>query len=318
MIKLALKRSGSALLVLLGVTVIVFMLLQLVPGDPARAILGQGATEQAVANLREELGLNASLVSQYFSYLGDLVGGDFGTSISQGVPVMEILAPKLGNTAILAAAALLIAVVIGVPLGVIAGSRQHSLFDRIAMALSLGGASIPVYWAALVVVAAFSLGLGWFPTGGMYNAREPGGFADLLSHLVLPAVIAALVPLAVIARLTRAQVIDALSGDYVTVLRASGISTRSILWKHVLRNVLPSLVGIIGLQVGYLLGGVIFVEVVFQWPGLGQQLYASITANDLPIVQAGVLFVAAAFVAINLLSDLLVAALNPRVRSSLS
>lgn len=318
MTKLALKRSASALLVLLGVTVIVFLLLQLVPGDPARAILGQGATEEAIDNLREELGLNASLVNQYFAYLGNLFSGDFGTSISQGVPVMEILAPKLGNTAILAVAALLIAVVIGVPLGVIAASRQHSLFDRIAMAISLGGASLPVYWAALVMVAGFSLGLGWFPTGGMYNARQPGGFVDLLSHLVLPAIIAALVPLAIIARLTRAQVIEALSGDYVTVLRASGISERSILWKHVLRNVLPSLVGIIGLQVGYLLGGVIFVEVVFQWPGLGQQLYGSITANDLPIVQAGVLFVAVAFVVINLLSDLLVAALNPRVRSSLS
>lgn len=312
----ALKRVGSALLVLLGVTVIVFLLLQLVPGDPARAILGQGATEDAVAQLREELGLNASLAAQYTSYLGGLFTGDLGTSISQGMPVVDLLLPKLGNTLILAGAALVIAVGLGVPLGVIAAKHQGGWFDRIAMALSLGGASAPVYWAGLVGVAVFSLNLGWVPTGGMYNARAPGGFGDLLAHLVLPAIVAALVPLAVIARLTRAEVIEALSGDYVTVLRASGISERVLLWKHVLRNALPSLVGIIGLQIGYLLGGVIFVEVVFQWPGLGQQLYTAITANDLPIVQAGVLFVAASFVLLNLISDLLTAILDPRAKAA--
>ncbi|WP_134324847.1 ABC transporter permease [Cumulibacter soli] len=312
----SLKRIGSALLVLLGVTLIVFLLLQLVPGDPARAILGQGATDEAVQQLRNELGLNDSLPQQYATYLGGLLTGDFGTSISQGLPVLELLLPKLGNTLILAAAALIIAVVFGVTLGVIAARKQGGIFDRVAMALSLGGASAPVYWAGLLAVAALSLGLGWFPTGGMYNAREPGGFLDLISHLALPAVVAALVPLAVIARLTRAEVIEALSGDYVTVLRASGISERTMLWKHVLRNALPSLIGIIGLQVGYLLGGVIFVEVVFQWPGLGQQLYTAITANDLPIVQAGVLFVAIVFVVINLISDLLTAVLDPRAKAA--
>ncbi|MFV0533105.1 MAG: ABC transporter permease [Cumulibacter sp.] len=312
----SLKRIGSALLVLLGVTLIVFLLLQLVPGDPARAILGQGATDEAVQQLRNELGLNDSLPQQYAAYLGGLLTGDFGTSISQGLPVLELLLPKLGNTLILAAAALVIAVVFGVTLGVIAARKQGGIFDRVAMALSLGGASAPVYWAGLLAVAALSLGLGWFPTGGMYNAREPGGFLDLMSHLALPAVVAALVPLAVIARLTRAEVIESLSGDYVTVLRASGISERTMLWKHVLRNALPSLIGIIGLQVGYLLGGVIFVEVVFQWPGLGQQLYTAITANDLPIVQAGVLFVAIAFVVINLISDLLTAVLDPRAKAA--
>lgn len=315
MMTFTLKRVGSALLVLLGVTVIVFLLLQLVPGDPARAILGQGATEQAVQQLRTELGLNESLANQYASYMGGLLTGNLGTSISQGLPVIDLLLPKLGNTLILAGSALLIAVLVGVPLGVVAARHQGGLFDRTAMALSLGGASAPVYWAGLVAVAFFSLNVGWFPTGGMYNAREPGGFLDLLSHLALPAVVAALVPLAVIARLTRAEVIEALSGDYVTVLRASGISERVLLWKHVLRNALPSLIGIIGLQVGYLLGGVIFVEVVFQWPGLGQQLYAAITANDLPIVQAGVLFVAIAFVVINLVSDLLIALLDPRAKA---
>ena len=312
MIRLLTKRSLSAILVLLGVTIIVFLLVQLVPGDPARAVLGQGATAQAVDSLRDQLGLNQPLFIQYTDYLGGLLTGDLGTSINLGQPVGEIILPRLENTIILAGAALVIAIGLGVPLGLIAARYQYSIFDRIAMALSLAGASLPIYWAALAAIAVFSLGTGWFPTGGMYDARNPGGAGDLLNHLMLPATIAALVPLAIIARLTRSVVSDTLNEDYVRVLRASGLSEASILWKHAVRNVLPPVVGIIGLQVGYLLGGVIFVEVVFQWPGLGQQLYTSITAHDLPIIQAGVLFIALMFVVINLITDLAVAMLDPR------
>ncbi|MFF1255172.1 ABC transporter permease [Pseudarthrobacter sp. NPDC058329] len=314
MIRLFIQRSSSALLVILGVTLIVFLLVQLVPGDPARAILGNGATADAVQALREQLGLNAPLPAQYMQYLAGLLSGDLGMSVNLGKPVADVILPRLGNTVILSFAALLIAVGVGVPLGVIAARHQYGFFDRLAMAISLCGASLPVYWAALAAIAVFSLGLGWFPTGGMYNARMPGGLPDLISHLVLPATIAALVPLAVVARLTRSVVIDTLNQDYIRVLRASGISERSILWKHAGRNVLPPVVGMIGLQVGYLLGGVIFVEVVFHWPGLGQQLYTSITAHDLPVVQAGILFIALMFVVINLATDLTVAALDPRAK----
>ncbi|MCU1572565.1 MAG: glutathione transporter permease [Micrococcaceae bacterium] len=312
MIKLLAKRSSSAILVLLGVTIIVFFLVQLVPGDPARAILGNGATDQAVQSLRQQLGLNDPLVAQYMHYLGGLLTGDLGNSVNLGKPVADVIVPRLGNTLILTVAALVISVGLGVPLGLIAARYQYSIFDRLAMALSLAGASLPVYWAALAAIAVFSLALNWFPTGGMYNARMPGGTPDLLNHLILPATIAALVPLAVIARLTRSVVIDTLNQDYIRVLRASGVSEKSILWKHAGRNVLPPVVGIVGLQVGYLLGGVIFVEVVFHWPGLGQQLYTSITAHDLPIIQAGILFIALMFVVINLLTDLAVAFLDPR------
>jgi peptide/nickel transport system permease protein len=312
MIKLVAKRVSSAVLVLFGVTIIVFLLVQLVPGDPARAVLGNGATLEAVEALRTELGLNEPLIIQYANYVFGLLSGDLGSSINLGQPVGEILFPRLENTVILASAALVLAIGIGVPLGLLAARYQYSIFDRVAMSLSLTGASLPVYWAALAAIAIFSLQLDWFPTGGMYNARRPGGLPDLLSHLVLPAIIAASVPLAIIARLTRSVVSDTLNHDYIRVLRASGISEASILWKHAIRNVLPPVVGIIGLQIGYLLGGVIFVEVVFQWPGLGQQLYTSITANDLPIIQAGVLFIALIFVLINLLTDLAVAFLDPR------
>lgn len=306
------RRLVSAVLVLLGVSIIVFLLVQLVPGDPARIALGNGATEESVRALRAELGLDAPLPVQYVDYLGSLLSGDLGRSINLGQPVADILVPRLQNTIILAAAALLIAVAVGVPLGVASARFQYGIFDRIAMGAALVGASLPVYWAALAAIAVFSLELNWFPTGGMFDARNPGGPEDLLSHLVLPAVIAALVPLAIIARLTRSAVIDALNGDHIRVLRAAGLAESSILWRHAMRNALPPVVGIIGLQVGYLLGGVIFVEVVFQWPGLGQQLYTSINANDLPIIQAGVLFIAVIFVVINLLSDLAIAALTPR------
>jgi peptide/nickel transport system permease protein len=312
MINLLVKRSSSAILVLLGVTMIVFLLVQLVPGDPARALLGNGATDEAVQSLRQQLGLNEPLIAQYLNYLSGLLTGDLGSSVNLGKPVTEVILPRLSNTVILTVAALVIAIGLGVPLGLIAARYQYSIFDRLAMAISLAGASLPVYWAALAAIAVFSLALDWFPTGGMYNARMPGGLPDLVNHLVLPATIAALVPLAVIARLTRSVVIDTLNQDYIRVLRASGLSERSILWKHAGRNVLPPVVGIIGLQVGYLLGGVIFVEVVFQWPGLGQQLYTSITAHDLPIIQAGILFIALMFVIVNLLTDLAVAFLDPR------
>ncbi|MCC3264800.1 MULTISPECIES: ABC transporter permease [Arthrobacter] len=318
MTNLLLRRSGSAVLILVGVTIIVFLLVQLVPGDPARAVLGSGATEESVRQLRDELGLNEPLAMQYLAYLGQLLAGDLGTSVNLGQPVTEIILPRLGNTMILAMAALLISVVAGVGVGVLAARRPHGLFDRISTFLAVAGASLPVYWAALTAIAVFSLSLQWFPTGGMYNARNPGGPADLLIHLVLPASISALVPLAIIARLTRSALLETLSQDYIRVLRASGISEASILWRHALRNVLPPAVNIIGLQVGYLLGGVIFVEVVFQWPGLGQQLYTSITANDLPVIQAGVLFIALVFVAVNLLTDVAVASLDPRGKAASS
>jgi peptide/nickel transport system permease protein len=308
------NRLLSTVLVLFGVSLIVFLLLQLVPGDPAVTILGSGATAEAVAALRTELGLDRALPIQFFDYLGGLVRGDLGRSLTVNAPVTDIMVPRFTNTIILTAAALLLCIVVAVPLGVIAAHKQYSIFDRVSMVVSLAGASVPVYWFGLLLIGAFAVTLGWLPTSGMYNPRFPGGFADLLAHLILPAIAAALVPLAVIARMTRSVMIDILQQDYIRTLRASGLSTNSVLWRHALRNALPPIVNIIGLQVGYLLGGVVFVEVVFGWPGLGQQLYTSITQRDIPVVQAGVLFIALAFVIINLLADGAVGLLDPRTR----
>lgn len=308
------SRLFSAALVLFGVSLVVFLLLQLVPGDPAVTILGSGATASAVAELRSELGLDRALPIQFFDYLGGLLQGDLGRSLTVNAPVTDIMVPRFVNTMILTGAALLLCIVIAVPLGVIAAHKQYSLFDRMSMVISMAGASVPVYWFGLLLIGVFAITLGWLPTSGMYDPRFPGGVGDLLAHLVLPAVAAALVPLAVIARMTRSVMIDILAQDYIRTLRASGLSTSSVLWRHALRNALPPIVNITGLQVGYLLGGVVFVEVVFGWPGLGQQLYTSITQRDIPVVQAGVLFIALAFVIINLVADMAVGLLDPRTR----
>lgn len=317
MARYLLRRGASTILVLLGVSLLVFLIMQLVPGDPARTLLGTSATAESLAEVRAELGLDQPLAQQYLSYLGGLLQGDLSNSLVMARPVSEIVFPKLWNTIILSAGALVICLVVGVPLGVLAATRQYSLFDRVAMLLSLTGASVPVYWAALVVVSVFALDLGWFPTSGMYDVRNPGGIGDLLRHLVLPAATAAVVPLAVIARLTRSVMVEALQQDHVRMLRANGVPERAIVWRHTLRNALPPIVNIVGLQVGYLLGGVIFIEVVFSWPGLGGQLYTSITANDMPIIQAGVLFIALVFVIVNLVADVVVALLDPRTREAL-
>jgi peptide/nickel transport system permease protein len=308
------SRVFSTALVLFGVSLVVFLLLQLVPGDPAVTILGSGATAGAVAELRSELGLDRALPIQFFDYLGGLLQGDLGRSLTVNAPVTDIMVPRFVNTMILTGAALLLCIVIAVPLGVIAAHKQYSLFDRMSMVISMAGASVPVYWFGLLLIGVFAITLGWLPTSGMYDPRFPGGVGDLLAHLVLPAIAAALVPLAVIARMTRSVMIDILAQDYIRTLRASGLSTSSVLWRHALRNALPPIVNITGLQVGYLLGGVVFVEVVFGWPGLGQQLYTSITQRDIPVVQAGVLFIALAFVIINLVADMAVGLLDPRTR----
>lgn len=312
------RRVLSTALVLFGVSLVVFLLVQLVPGDPARAILGAGATPEAVKAVRAELGLDQPLVLQFLNYVGGLLQGDFGRSLTINKPVADVIMPRFENTAILAGAALVICIGLGVPLGLLAAKKQYSLFDRAAMFLSLTGASIPVYWLALVLIGIFGLELGLFPTSGMYNSRNPGGLPDLLMHLVLPAIAAALVPLAVIARMTRSVTVEVLAQDYIRTLRASGVPESRILWRHALRNALPPIVTVIGLQVGYLLGGVIFVEVVFGWPGLGQQLYTSITQRDMPVIQAGVLFIASVFVLVNVLADVSVGILDPRSRKKVS
>jgi len=254
--------------------------------------------------LRQELGLNRPFYVQYLIWLGKMVRGDFGTSIALTVPVTNVLVPKFWNTVILSLGALAIAVPIGAGVGIISGYRQLSIFDRVGQILALVGASIPQFWLALVLVAVFALEFRWFPVSGMYDMRGEGGRFDLLRHLVLPAIATSTIPMAVIARLVRAAVIEIMHQDYVQTARAKGLAERHVVLVHVLRNALPQFINITALQVGFLLSGALFTEVIFSWPGIGQALYNAVVARDIPMVQGAVFVATLVFVLANLGADL--------------
>jgi peptide/nickel transport system permease protein len=310
------KRLIGALPVLFGVSIVIFFLMHIIPGDAAVAKLGPMATETAKAELRHALGLDQPFLVQYARWLGAAVSGDFGLSIATSLPVSALVMPKFGNTVILAAASLLLSLIIGFGIGVFAAARAGSAFDRAMMSITLVFGSIPPYWLGLVLVMAFALTLRWLPTTGMYDMIDPGGLPDLLRHLVLPAIATAAAPAAIITRMVRTSMVEILAQDYVRVARAKGIPRRVILWRHVLRNALPPIATITGLQLGYLLGGALFTEVVFAWPGLGYQLNSSIVARDVPVVQAAVLLIALIFVLVNLVVDMFNAVIDPRIRVS--
>lgn len=316
MLGYALKRLLLVVPTLLGVTFLVFLTVHLIPGDPAVTLLGTMATAERVAALRAELGLDEPLLVQYLIWLGNLMQGDMGYSISmRGMPVADVILPKYGNTLILTAGALLVCFVGGVAIGTLAGLKQYSWFDKSSMFIAQLGANVPVFWLAIVLMWIFALELRWLPSSGMYSLREGPSVGGILQHLILPAIATATVSLAIIARSTRSNLIDCLNSEFIRTFRAEGIPEWLILGKHVFRNILSSLVNITGLQAGYLLGGAIFVEVVFNWPGLGSQLYNAIVTQDVPMIQAGVLMIAVTFVLINLVTDLAVASLNPKLRT---
>jgi peptide/nickel transport system permease protein len=310
------KRLIGALPVLFGVSVVVFFLMYIIPGDVTNALLGPMATEQAREELRHALGLDQPVFVQYMKWLTTVLSGDFGMSIATSLPVSHLVLPKFLNTAILAAASLLLALLIGFGVGVFAAARAGSAFDRATMSITLVFGSIPPYWLGLILVMIFALSLRWLPATGMYDIIDGGGVVDVLRHLVLPAIATAAAPAAIITRMVRASMVEILSQDFVRVARAKGIPRQVILWRHVLRNALPPIATITGLQLGYLLGGALFTEVVFAWPGLGYQLDSSIVARDVPVVQAAVLLIALMFVLVNLAVDMLNALIDPRIRVS--
>lgn len=310
------RRLLAAVGVLVGASFLVFLGMRLVPGDPATAILGSRATPDALAALRDELGLNRPFYVQYLIWLGKMVRGDFGTSIALTVPVTKVLVPKFWNTLILGAGALAIAVPVGAAIGVLSGYWPLSIFDRSGQIFALFGASVPQFWLALVLVAVFALNLGWFPVSGMYDMRGNAGRFDLLHHLVLPAIATSTIPMAVIARLVRASIIEIMHQDYVRTARAKGLQERRVVFNHALRNALPQFINITALQVGFLLSGALFTEVIFSWPGIGQALYNAVVARDVPVVQGAVFITTLVFVLANLAADLAQAALDPKTRAA--
>lgn len=297
---------------LFGVSVLVFLSLHLTPGDPAQVILGPKATATSLAALREQLGLNDSFPVQYWNWLKGVVSGDWGRSIQLKAGVLPLVWGRVKATLLLSAVALLIAIGTGVPLGVFSAVRAGSLADRSAIAASLVGYSLPPFFLGIVLQIIFGLRFDWFPVTGMYQPGG-GGLTDLLMHLVLPAVTLAAGIGALLARMTRAMMMDVLDQDYVRTARAKGVAHGRVIMQHAFRNALMPLVTIIGLQVGYVLGGAVLVEQVFAWPGIGTLAVNAIQARDFPLVQGVTLMVASAYVFTNLITDLAYLLVDPRV-----
>jgi peptide/nickel transport system permease protein len=299
-----------------GVSFFVFILAHLAPGDVTTTLTGPYATEQVREQLREELGLNQPLPVQYGRWLGHILQGDFGNSIATRRMVSELIFPKFANSAILALTSAALAYTIGLFVGIFAASRPYRLFDRISVAVTLMFGSMPPYWLGLLLVLLFSLTWRWLPATGMTKIIDGGGPLDVIVHLILPTVAAAAAPAAIIARTVRATMLEILSQNYIKVARAKGIRRKVILRKHALRNALPPIATICGLQLGYLLGGVLFVEVIFAWPGIGYQLWQAIQARDIPTIQGASLIIAVAFVLVNLAVDVFNAYTDPKIRIS--
>ena len=310
----ALQRLLGLVPVLFGISVVIFLTMKMIPGDVARALLGPMATDQSLAQLRHALGLDEAIHIQYGKWLWRALQGDLGLSPIVHKPVMDLLIPKFGNTLILAGASFFLAVVGGVTVGLLAAARPQTAVDRTAMGLSLVVGNMPPFWLGLVLIVFFAINLRWLPSLGMYSSRGPGGLEDLLLHLIMPAVATAAAPGAIIARMTRASLLEILGQDYIKVARSKGLSERAVLWLHALRVAWPPILTISGLQLGYLLGGAVFTEEVFGWPGLGKQLVSSVIARDVQVVQGAALFIAVMFVLVNLVVDLLNLYLDPRAR----
>ena len=314
MLGYALRRLLLTVPVLLGITVIVFLVISLIPGDPATALLGSFATPENVERINRELGLDKPLPVQYVAWLTGVLEGNLGRSYSLNRPVLDEVMERFGPTLVLAGAALLLCTIFGLLAGVVSAVRQYGWADKLITLTVLVGISTPSFFLGIMLILWFSVGLGWFPTGGMYALFGDGSIAELLWHLTLPALTLAVVATGVVARLTRSNMLEVLRQDYVRTARAKGLREGRVIYRHAFMNALVNIVPIIGIQAGFVLGGAVYIETVFQWPGIGRMLVTAISTRDILLVQGGVLVVAASFVLINLATDLIQVALDPRLR----
>lgn len=327
-----LRRIGMVIPVLIGMTLVVFSIIHLIPGNPAQIILGQRATEEAIAALTTKLGLDQPLYIQYFEYIKGLLTGDLGESIRTKTAISDEIWPYLAATIELTLVAMIIAIVIGVNAGIISAWFQNSWFDYTAMVLALIGVSMPIFWLGLMEQWAFSLQLDLLPTTGRENVRDPvesitslylidtlingrtDQFVTVLKHLILPSVALATIPMAIIARITRSSMLEVMRSDFIRTARAKGVKMFWVVYKHSLKNAVIPVLTVIGLQTGLLLGGAILTETIFGWPGIGRYIYEAINYRDYPVIQSGILVVATFFVFINLIVDLLYAVIDPRIK----
>jgi peptide/nickel transport system permease protein len=307
------QRVLSLFPVLLGVTLLVFLVMQLAPGDPAQIMLGPKATATSLAQLRHELGLDQPLHVQYVRWLGRVLQGDWGRSIQLKREVLPFVLDRFRNSAYLMLLAVLLACSVGIPVGVLSAVRQYKLDDRVAMILVLMGFSTPIFWLGIILQIIFGLKLGILPVSGMQSPGQTGTL-DLIIHLILPGVTLATGATAIIARMTRSSMLEVIRQDYIRTARAKGLDERLTISRHALKNALIPVVTVVGLQVGYLLGGDILIEIVFSYPGIGLAMVNGILARDFPLVQGAILIVASSYVLVNLAVDIAYAYLDPRIR----
>jgi peptide/nickel transport system permease protein len=300
------------MVVLVGVSIIVFALVHLVPGDPIRLALGTRFDQETYDALLERSGLDQPLVQQYLTWAGRALTGDLGVSFRSGETVTSLIAERLPATLTLAFASILVALLIAVPLGTLSALHPRSLIDRVATVLSQIGISVPEFWMAIVFILIFAGTLGWLPSGGYVSLSEDP--LDWLQRLIMPAVVTGVVSGSVITRFVRSSVLEAMGSDHVRTAQAKGLASRQVFGWHVLRNALLPLVTITGVQLAYLLSGVVVVEIVFSWPGLGQLALQAVQARDYPVLQGAILLFAVVFLVINLVVDLLYTAIDPRIR----
>lgn len=307
------KRLLLLIPVLFGLSLIVFFIMALIPGDPAQAILGSYATPENVARLNAQLGLDKSLPQQYLTWLGNIFQGDFGRSYNQNREVISIIAERFGATLILAGTALVLCSIFGLLAGIISASRQYGLVDKAITLIVLIGISMPAFWLGLLMIMLFAVEWRLLPASGMFSIYGGGDLPDLIRHLILPAGTLAFIATGVIARLTRASMLEVLRQDFIRTARAKGVNERRVIYRHAFKAALVSIVPVIGIQAGFVLGGAVYIETVFQWPGMGSMLVNAISTRDLLLVQGGVLVIAAAYVLINLAADVVQFILDPRV-----
>jgi len=301
------RRIIMTLPILIGVATIVFILMFIVPGDPARMLMGQHGDEETLASIRREMGLDQPLYIQYGRYIGRLARGDLGTSYRQKRPVARIIRERFPATLKLAVASMIIAIVAGVSAGIVAAAFRNTVLDWLVMVFSLTGISMPVFWLGMMLILVLASGLGWFPVGGYGRSGD-------LRHIVLPALSLAAISTGYIARMMRSSMLEVIGKDYIRTARAKGLSRKAVILRHALKNAFIPVITIIGINFASLLGGAVATETVFAWPGLGRAAVDAIRMRDLPMVEGCVLFLAVIFVAANLVVDLSYAWLDPRIR----
>jgi dipeptide transport system permease protein len=336
MLQFILRRLGLVIPTFIGITLLTFAFVHMIPGDPVTIMAGErGISAERHAQLMAEMGLDKPLYQQYFSYVSNVLHGDLGTSLKSRISVWSEFVPRFQATLELGFCAMLFAVLVGIPVGVLAAVKRGSVFDHTAVGISLTGYSMPIFWWGMMLIMLVSVQLNLTPVSGRVSDTvflddsqpltgfmlidtliwgEPGDFVDAVMHMILPAIVLGTIPLAVIVRMTRSSMLEVLGEDYIRTARAKGVSRMRVIVVHALRNALLPVVTVIGLQVGTMLAGAILTETIFSWPGLGRWLIDALQRRDYPVVQGGVLLVACMIILVNLLVDVLYGVVNPRIR----